>query len=470
VYPAVLLTHPDVANSMLQYRVARIPGAQFKAQTYSPPFSGAMFPWESAVTGTELAPYPWGKIEMHISSDIALGVEMLWRNFQDNSGGWLNNTAMPLLQGAADFWMSKLHLDNPGAAPGTPLSLLNVQGPDEYHYPVNNSAYTNAGVIQTLRFAAQIAQLLNMPADTYSAWLDAAARVRMPWDSAHNFHPEYEGYRYGEQVKQADTVMLGFPLNIDFNMTTAARLNDLLAYGGKNTDPNGPAMTWAMFAIGYAELGAGYESQAAAYFNASFQKNVAPPFDVWTEEANGGGCQNFLTGAGGWLQAAYNGYTGLRINDTAATFNPSLPQQTNFVKLRGLAYLGNRIDVSYSVSGVTVALQSPSEGGVAMQRQYLRVYAALPPTCIASSSVCETSLAAALKGHDSAFPLAPSQRGRVALLLPAPSPQNGSVSQQKWHTVPPQKLAVVDANGAIHPLAVGVPLSLPLEGFSIIGQ
>jgi hypothetical protein len=34
-------------------------------------------------------------------------------------------------------------------------------------------------------------------------------------------------------------------------MTPAIRANDLAAYGGKNTDNGGPAMTWGAFAIGY---------------------------------------------------------------------------------------------------------------------------------------------------------------------------------------------------------------------------
>jgi hypothetical protein len=51
MYPGLLLLHNDVANSVLAYRHARIAGAEEKAQSYSPPFTGTMFPWESAFTG-----------------------------------------------------------------------------------------------------------------------------------------------------------------------------------------------------------------------------------------------------------------------------------------------------------------------------------------------------------------------------------------------------------------------------------
>lgn len=113
---------------MLEYRKRRIDGAEYKAKTYSPPFSGAMFAWESAVTGRELAGAPWGVYEQHISSDIALALAQFWRATRDNSAGWLNDTAWPLLQGISDFWMSKIALDNPGAAAGAPLSIKNVMG------------------------------------------------------------------------------------------------------------------------------------------------------------------------------------------------------------------------------------------------------------------------------------------------------------------------------------------------------
>lgn len=57
--PGLLLLYPDIAQSLMTYRFNRIAGARFKATTYSPPFSGAMFPWESATSGTELAAAPW---------------------------------------------------------------------------------------------------------------------------------------------------------------------------------------------------------------------------------------------------------------------------------------------------------------------------------------------------------------------------------------------------------------------------
>lgn len=77
-----------------------------------------------------------------------------------------------------------------------------------------------------------MAKQLGMDPAVYAPWLDAAARVVMPFDQQRQYHPEFAGYKYNTQVKQADTVLLGFPLEIDFNMTPAIRANDLHAYEG----------------------------------------------------------------------------------------------------------------------------------------------------------------------------------------------------------------------------------------------
>ncbi len=102
-------------------------------------------------------------------------------------------------------------------------------------------------------------------------------------------------------------VLLGYPW--DLAMPPQIRLNDLNYYEPL-TDPNGPAMTWAMSAIAWLEL----KEMDAAFdrFNRSTQ-NIQSPFEVWTitpnpyYHPNDRSCFNFITGAGGWLQALING-------------------------------------------------------------------------------------------------------------------------------------------------------------------
>jgi len=76
------------------------------------------------------------------------------------------------------------------------------------------------------------------------------------------------------QVKQADVIMIGYPLDLETNKTV--RRNDLELYE-KVTTGNGPAMTWSMFAIGHLELG--QEDKADSLHRKQFA-HITQPFQV----------------------------------------------------------------------------------------------------------------------------------------------------------------------------------------------
>ncbi len=97
---------------------------------------------------------------------------------------------------------------------------------------------------------------------------------------------------------------------------------------------------------------------------------------MWTEYApqagDGFGHLNFITGAGGWLQALLYGYPGLRLPPSGgqlrfATPAPSLPPGgISRVKLRGLHLLGTAFDFAYDSATVCVALRG-AQAGSALQ-------------------------------------------------------------------------------------------------------
>lgn len=371
MYPAVLMLQPEIAASLMKYRFDRIPAAQSKAAGYtSGPnhgLKGAMFPWQSAMTGVECTPAFAGygrDREIHISGDIALAAWNYYTHGPSNDLAWLRSVGFPLIHGVCDFYMSKLALDNPGADPTQPLFMYHVVGPDEYHTDTNNSAYNSAVAVLTLRAGATAAKLLSQPETLYAPWVDAAARLVVPYNASvagytsGGLRPEYTGYVLGTKVKQADTILLGFPLGFTNNDTSGALTANDLDYYGQHTDPNGPAMTWAMFAVGYIGLGQAYEAKAAVMYNKSFA-NVHPPFGIWMETPTGG-TPNFLTGAGGFVQLGLSGYPGLRVNDSAMTLTPRLPSSWASIKLRGIAYKGHRLDIFYTAEGVTITMLTGS--------------------------------------------------------------------------------------------------------------
>ncbi|CAB1322595.1 unnamed protein product [Coregonus sp. 'balchen'] len=113
-------------------------------------------------------------------------------------------------------------------------------------------------------------------------------------------------YPAPREWQQADTVMLGYPLGLP--MTPEVRRNDLEFYEAV-TDPGGPAMTW-----------------------------------VWSESSDGSGAVNFLTGMGGFLQAVLFGYTGFRVQKDCLAFTPLIPDDITQLCIRGVSYLGNKMD------------------------------------------------------------------------------------------------------------------------------
>lgn len=118
-----------------------------------------------------------------------------------------------------------------------------VQPPDEYHTDVNNSVFTNTVAKLSLENAARLAS--GPQADLYQFYAD---HVYIPFNETHQFHPEYDGYEEGTMhftntpdvddenddiiagttIKQADVVLMGFPLMVD--MSQEVKRNDLEIY------------------------------------------------------------------------------------------------------------------------------------------------------------------------------------------------------------------------------------------------
>merc|ERR1712217_751121 len=121
--------------------------------------------------------------------------------------------------------------------------------------------------------------------------------------------------------------------------------------------PKGNAMYWWAFTTGYAELGK--MSKADAYFQKSTLDNVYGPFKIWSESQGGGGCPNFLSGAGGYLQSIWAGYAGIRFSDDSLhIFSPRIPPGgAKAMTIRQLHFAGAKINVRVTLNGTLIGLQ-----------------------------------------------------------------------------------------------------------------
>uniref|UniRef100_A0A182M495 Glycoside hydrolase family 65 central catalytic domain-containing protein n=1 Tax=Anopheles culicifacies TaxID=139723 RepID=A0A182M495_9DIPT len=177
-------------------------------------------------------------------------------------------------------------------------------------------------------------------------WSEIASQIKFTYDEVADFHLQYEGYLPDTIIKQADAILLGYPLQYPV-MKAYTLWNDLLVYEPV-TRPTGPAMSWSMHAINHLDIG--NPREAAENFNRSYQPYIRGPFHVWCElQKPATGARNFLTGAGGFLQAVLYGYAGFRVYLDRLQIRGRYLQELSVVDIavtaQGVQYLGALITV-----------------------------------------------------------------------------------------------------------------------------
>jgi trehalose/maltose hydrolase-like predicted phosphorylase len=215
-------------------------------------------------------------------------------------------------------------------------------GPDEDHHDVDNNGYTNVNAAINLYFGdfagCTCKDVLNLSEEDYANFTKIARSLTLLYDEENDRYPQYEGYN-GEEIKQADVVLIGYPLQL--KMKDSTKKNNLNYYD-ERTRETGPAMTWAMHTIGYLDLKE--EAEAAKFFQRSYDVYTHEPFKTWSENqpTDDLGVGNFITGAGGFLQSVINGYGGVRLHfDSLTITNFFLPPGTNSLEFNGITYLHN---------------------------------------------------------------------------------------------------------------------------------
>jgi len=303
MFPSILVMHPELAKSMVEYRYQRLEAA--KRNAFSKGFKGAMFPWESAASGVEETPV-WalsGPFEHHITACVAIAAWNYYCVTQDKN--WLKEKGWPILSATADFWASRVERNGPGH-----YDIKNVVAADEWAENVDNDAFTNAAARANLRFATEAAKILGVNADP--DWMLVADNIPI-LKTEDGVTKEHAGYK-GEGIKQADVNLLAYPLK---EITDQAQISkDLSYYETRVPNEGTPAMTQAVFTTLYARLGEG--EKAYRWFKDAYIPNLNPPFRV-IAETKGGTNPYFATGAGGIVQSVLMGFGGLEITSKGIT-------------------------------------------------------------------------------------------------------------------------------------------------------
>jgi hypothetical protein len=197
--------------------------------------------------------------------------------------------------------------------------------------------------------------------ETNETWTKQAAHVLIDKDEKADITLEYSGQNGSIAVKQADIVLTTFPLDYTKNYTETTSLNDLDYYAGKQ-DPNGPAMTYAIFSIVANEIS---PSGCSSYTYQQYgeQPYARAPWFQFSEQVNDDFTTNggthpafpFLTGHGGANQVVLFGYLGLRlIPNFSLHINPSIPPQFPHIKYRTFYWQGHPISASSNQTHTTL--------------------------------------------------------------------------------------------------------------------
>jgi trehalose/maltose hydrolase-like predicted phosphorylase len=321
MYPALLVMKPELARSMMEYRIQRLDAARRNA--FSKGFKGAMFPWESADTGVEETPV-WalsGPFEHHITADVAIAAWNYYAVTQDKD--WLREKGWPILSATADFWASRVERNGAGQ-----YDIKNVVAADEWAENVDNNAFTNAAAKANLQFAAQAATLLGITPNP--DWLHVAQNIPI-LKMENGVTREHATYK-GEGIKQADVNLLSYPLKEVADPKQVQK--DLEYYETRVPNEGTPAMTQGVFSLLYARLG--NREKALHWFRDAYLPNLLPPFRV-IAETKGGTNPYFATGAGGILQAVIMGFGGIEITPTGLTqIKTVLPKGWTGITLTGV--------------------------------------------------------------------------------------------------------------------------------------
>ena len=178
--PMFAYTQPEIARSLLSYRIETLPGALKKAAEYG--YRGAFYAWESQEGGEEgctnfnvvdvfthrpVRTYSRDK-QTHISADIAYALRSYCEITGDRS--LLEQGGAAVILECARFYLSRAntHADRDEA------DYADVIGPDEYHERVTNNAFTNRIARHCIESALRLKEIFRDRPE----WFDALLKER----------------------------------------------------------------------------------------------------------------------------------------------------------------------------------------------------------------------------------------------------------------------------------------------------
>ena len=381
---------PEAARAMLMYRYHTLAGARAKAAAMG--YKGALYAWESADTGEETTPDQvvgpngemidilTGRMEHHISADIAYAVWQYWRATGDDA--FFLDAGAEILLETARFWASRAVLEPDGKR-----HIRHVIGPDEYHEDVDDNAFTNVMArwnitrgLETIELlqrhwperAAALVERLALDESELADWRDAVERIVTGLDPTTGLYEQFAGYHklepidlsvYADRkvpidvvlghaqtqrsqvVKQADVVALMALLPEEF--PGAAGKANFRYYEPRCA--HGSSLSAGIHALVAARLG---QTEIALRF-----LRQAAVADLELDPNSAGGIR--IAGLGGLWQAIVFGFAGLGMEGDVISLTPRLPPDWRSISF-SVCWRGQPVQLRIVGDAVRVAI---SDGG-----------------------------------------------------------------------------------------------------------
>ena len=322
--PPAAILNPAMAKNYLRYRIDTLPGARRNAEAMG--LDGARFAWESGASGDELIPGLVYCRQIHINADVAMAV---WRYYlASGDEETMRSGGLEIVRACAAFFASRAAYN---AEKGR-YELRDVCCTDEFSGIVDNNATTNGGAVISLRMAAQLSRKFGV--EYPPEWEEIADRMWIPLDEKNKVVIEYEGYS-GQPIKQADAVLLFYPLFFDLPDEYRRATN---AYYSRRYPAQKIMMSSAMHGILACMDGDAKQSwemflDLLPHFRGKYLMVSETPVNETS---------SLLTGLCGMLQLVLMGWGGLRFDEDGVSAKPSIPEELGFLRVIGIHSFGRR--------------------------------------------------------------------------------------------------------------------------------
>ncbi|KAF2747088.1 carbohydrate-binding module family 32 protein [Sporormia fimetaria CBS 119925] len=336
--PGINLNFPTYAKQISNFRLKQYPQSLANAKFNNYTEGSVLYSWTAGRYGNCTGTGPCVDYEYHLNYDIVFNLIQQYNITQNDT--WFENGPRQLIESVALMAGELINYNETTDS----YWIRNMTDPDEYANHIDNGAFTVASAEVALQIANDLRRKYGLA--TNETWEQIASKMEFPVADSQ-ITLEFQTMNDSVEVKQADVVLLAYPLDYEGNnYTVSNKLLDLDYYAHKQS-PDGPAMTYSIFAIAANALSPSGCSAYTYALNAQLPY-LRQPWYLFCEQNDDNvftnGNQNpafpFLTGHGGANQIAPFGFLGLRTDQPRLYINPSLPPQIPHLRLRDIYYGG----------------------------------------------------------------------------------------------------------------------------------